>query len=101
MFQQISVEETLFGPILVLCYVNDMQINIDQDCQLLLYADDSVILFSHRNPEKISQHLGCQVESCSKWFVDNKFSLHLGKTECMWFGPPRKLKKVQRFFHNM
>ena len=38
---------SLLGPILFLCYVNDMQISIDQDCQLVLYADDSVILFSH------------------------------------------------------
>ena len=88
---------SILGPILFLWYVNDFQNSIDQDCQLLLCADDSVILFSHRNPEKISQHLVCQLESCSKWLVDNKLSLHLGKTECMLFGPPRKLQKYNDF----
>ena len=65
-----------------------------------LYADDSVILFSHKNPEIISQKLGLQLESCSKWLVDNKLSLHLGKTECMLFGPPRKLHQYQDFSIN-
>ena len=35
--------------------------------------------------------------SCSDWLVDNKLSLHLGKTECILFGPKRKLKKVKYF----
>ena len=82
---------SILGPILFLCYVKDMQISIDQDCQLVLYADDSVILFSHKILRKYLSTFGCQLESCSKWLVDNKLSLHLGKTECMLFSPPRKL----------
>ena len=78
---------SILGPVLFLCYVNDMQISIDSDCQLLLYADENVILFSHKNPEIISQKLCLQLESCPKWLVDDKLSLHLGKTECMLFGP--------------
>ena len=89
---------SILGP--VLCYVNDMQISIDSECQLLLYADDSVILFSHNNPEIISQKLGLQLESCSKWLVDNNLSLHLGKTERMLFGPQRKLHQYQDFSIN-
>ena len=37
------------------------------------------------------------MESCSTWLVDNKLSLHLGKTECMIFGSKRKLKRVNFF----
>ena len=33
------------GPLLFLCYVNDMSISINSDCKLLLYADDSTIIF--------------------------------------------------------
>ena len=35
-------------------------------------------------------------ESCSSWLIDNKLSLHLGKTERMLFGPKRKLSKVKK-----
>jgi hypothetical protein len=51
-------------------------------------------LFSHHDPDFISQKLGKALESCSDWLVDNKLSLHLGKTECMIFGPKKKLKKL-------
>ena len=30
---------SVLGPLLFLCFVNDMVISIDQDCNLLLYAD--------------------------------------------------------------
>ena len=88
---------SILGPLLFLCYVNDMSISINSDCKLLLYADDSTIIFSHKNPDVISDRLGKELESCSDWLVDNKLSLHLGKTECIIFGPKRKLKKVTNF----
>ena len=85
------------GPLLFLCYVNDMVISIDPDCKLLLYANDSTILYSHSDPDQIANNLGKVLESCSDWLVDNKLSLHLGKTECILFGPKGKLKKVKNF----
>ena len=72
-----------------------MVIIIDPDCKLLLYAHDSTILFSHSDPDQIANKLEKVLESCSDWPVDNKLSLHLGKTECILFGPKRKLKKVK------
>ena len=34
---------------------------------------------------------------CSKWLVDNKLSLHMGKTECIIFGSKWKLWKINCF----
>ena len=88
---------SILGPLLFLCYVNDMSISIDSECKLISYADDSAILFSHKDPNVISEKLGKVLENCSSWLVDNKLSLHLGKTECLLFGPPRKLKSIEKF----
>ena len=88
---------SILGPLLFLCYVNDMSISIDDDCKLILYADDSAILFSHADPRVISEKLGKVLENCSNWLVDNRLSLHLGKTECILFGPSRKLSRVSEF----
>jgi len=71
-----------------------MIISIDKECKLILYADDSTILFSHKDPVFISQKLGHVLECCSEWLVDNKLSLHLGKTEYIMFGPIRKVSKL-------
>jgi hypothetical protein len=88
---------SILGPLMFLCYVNDMPISISKKCKLLLYADDSAIIYSHKNLSVIKSTLGQELESCSKWLVDNKLSLHLGKTECILFGSKRKIKKSEDF----
>ena len=64
---------------------------------MLLYADDSAILYSHKNPKVISEKLGIELEMCNKWLIDNKVSLHMGKAECVLFGSKRKLRKIDNF----
>ena len=78
-------------------YVNDMKISISLESKLFLYADNSAILFSHKDTEVISRKLGSELEFCSKWLIDNKLSLHTRKTECMLFDSKRKLRKVNDF----
>ena len=86
---------SLLGPLLFLCYVNDMPISIK--CKLLLYADDSALIISGTDPKRIAEELSKELESCQQWLKDNKLSLHLGKTETMIFGTKRKLKEVKSF----
>ncbi len=50
---------------------------------VLLYADDSVLLVSDKDPRAVSDTLSKELESCNEWIVDNRLSLHLGKTEAM------------------
>ena len=54
-------------------------------------------MFSHKNPEFISQKLGKELELCNELLIHNKLSLHLGKTECILCGPKRKLKTIANF----
>ena len=83
---------SILGPLLFLCYVNDMPMSIK--CKLLLYADDSALIVSGSNPQAIADALSKELESCRQWLMDNKLSLHLGKTESILFGSKRKLKRL-------
>ena len=88
----------ILGPLLFLYYVNDMSFSIRPGCNLLIYADYNTIIFSfnliqifsHKVPIIISQKLGLFT-----------VSLHLGKTECIIFGPKRKLMKGINFHIEM
>ena len=86
---------SILGPQLFLIYVNDMVTSVD--CRLSLYADDSVLLFSHKDPNVIADRLSTELSNCKRWLVDNKLSLHVGKTECLLFGTKRKLNGVRDF----
>ena len=88
---------SILDPLLFLTYINDMYVSIEKDCKLIVYVDDSAILFTHKNPDAISSKLGNVLEKFSDWLIDNKLSLHLGKTECMLFEPPGKIKQITNF----
>ncbi len=57
------------GPSLFLCYVNDMELAVK--CNLLLYADDSVLLASDKNPKVIAEMHSENLETCNDWLIDN------------------------------
>jgi len=59
---------------------------------LLLYADDSGILVSGKNKQDGEQLLTTDLNCLSQRLIDNKISLHLGKTESILFGSPQKIK---------
>ena len=85
---------SILGPLLFLLYVNDMPQAIK--CDLLLYADDSVLIFSHKDIDVINKQLNEDFNSLCDWFVDNKLSIHFGedKTKSILFANKNKIKKV-------
>ena len=86
---------SILGPQLFLIYINDMCLSVD--CRLSLYADDSALLFSHKNSAEIASRLSIELTKCKHWLVDNKLSLHVGKTECLLFGTKHALRRVSGF----
>ena len=86
---------SILGPLLFLVYINDMHLSIQ--CRLALYADDSALFFSHSDPAVISERLGSELSLCRSWLIDNRLSLHIGKTECILFGTTHRLKRVGDF----
>ena len=85
---------SILGPLLFLIYVNDMSQSVN--CGLLLYADDSCLIVTHKDVNYIEKTLNTNLSSLCDWLVDNKLSIHLGKTESILFGTRNKLAKVNQ-----
>jgi len=85
---------SILGPLLFTLYVNDMSTAVN--CDLSLYADDSMLLISGENVNHVEEALEQEMNEISKWLQANKLSLHLGKTESILFGSVHKLKKVSK-----
>ena len=66
---------------------------LTKKCELLLYADDSCILFQDKNIAAIEQKLNENFSNICDWFLDNKLSIHFGedKTKCILFSGKNKL----------
>ena len=97
-FQKVTCgvpQGSILGPILFLCYINDMASSLS--CRLSLYADDSALVASGKSARELSEFLSSELESCRKWMVDNKLSLDVGKTEAIVFGSSRRLNSIDDF----
>ena len=62
------------------------------ECDLLLYADDSCLVFGDTNVNEIEKQLNRNFNFLCDWFVDNKLSIHFGedKTKSILFGRKNK-----------
>ena len=65
------------------------------DCELLLYADDTCLIFQHNDITEIETALNKNFSMLCNWFVDNKLSIHFGedKTKSILFGNKYKIQK--------
>ena len=66
------------------------------DCDLFLYADDTCLLFQHKDLERIKEELTKNFSNICDWFVDNKLSIHFGedKTKSILFSTKNRKKKI-------
>ena len=66
------------------------------DCDLLLYAGDTCLLYQHKYLDQISKELTKNFCNICDWFVDNKLSIHFGddKTKSILFSTKNKKKKI-------
>ena len=63
--------------------------------RLMLYADDSCVVFQHKDIEVIEKQLNKDFTNLCEWFVDNRLSIHFGddKTKSILFSNKHNLKK--------
>lgn len=79
----------ILGPLLFLIYINDISSAVR--FKLLLYADNLALIVSGKNTQHIQESVSSELEAAREWLINNKLSLHLGKTESILFGSKRKL----------
>ena len=87
---------SVLGPFLFLVYINNIFDCIKSNTFCHLYADDTVIIQSAKDPEALKQGLEMQLEYLSAWFYCNKLSVNTGKTELIFFGRKQKVAECKQ-----
>ena len=87
---------SILGPLMFLIYVNDMPQAVT--LTLLLYADDSWILYQHNDVVQIEKRLNEDFGNLCDWLVDNKLSIHFGedKTKSILFTSKRRANNIRQ-----
>ena len=78
---------SILGPLLFLIYINDMHSALKK-CIVHHFADDTNLLFSHKDPEVIRKTMNKELQLLYDWLCANRLSLNVNKTEFIIFRPP-------------
>ena len=81
------------GPLLFLLYINDLA-NVSTTLHFILFADDTNIFYSNRSCTSLMEIVNNELTLISKWFVANRLTLNVDKTNFINFKSYRKIKPV-------
>jgi len=88
---------TVIGPILFLCYINDMPSSVSS--QVRLFADDAII-YRRINTEKDTELLQNDLNSLENWEKTWKMSFNASKCESIIFSRKRSTRVTTYFLHD-
>ena len=80
---------SILGPLLFLLYINDL-CNVSKVVDLILFADDTKIFFSHKDFNLLPEILNSKMHKLTQWFRANKLSINFKKSNFMVFRPPQR-----------
>ena len=73
---------SILGPLLFLLYVNDLGY-ISEDVFCMLFADDTSLLFSDKDVNRLKCNMNIVLQEVMTWFQTNKLSVNIEKTNFM------------------
>ena len=84
---------SILGPLLFTAYINDLPECIPE-VKVNLYADDTAITVSFKDPIEMEGKLNKSINRLSSWFSKNKLSLNIKKSKLMLFGTQSQIEKL-------
>ena len=67
---------SILGQMLFILYINDI-VNSSNLLRLILFADDTNILYSNKNIDILYETLNNELEKVSKWLIANNLSVNI------------------------
>ena len=85
---------SILGPLLFVLFVNEMP-NVVSRCNVMMYADDTVMIFSSNSAEEIEDVLNQELNSLYAWLSTNGLFLNKKKSEFIIFGTSARLSSTR------
>ena len=90
-----TVQGSCLGPLLFILFCNDIHL-VTEHCNVILFADDTILYYSHSNPNYLKWALERDLYLIHDWFKAIKLSLNISKTVYMDFSPrPMTIPKIK------
>ena len=89
------------GPLIFLIFVNDLHLHL-QDSECVQFADDTTLIFRHKNIHYLSYCIECELVRLQDWFNANKLTLNVSKCSYLLFtSKNQKDKNIELTLNNV
>ena len=82
-FQGGIPQESCLGPTLFIFYINDVFRSINENVNIMMFADDCVLYKSHESCDNVLDGLQKGLDNYVEWRRKNNMHLNAGKTKAM------------------
>jgi hypothetical protein len=76
---------SILGSLLLLIYINDLPMVVDENTNMVLFADDMSILITGSNKMDFEENINQTFLNINTWFRSNRLALNLNKTQLLEF----------------
>ena len=87
---------SILGPLMFILIINDIESNLKL-CNIILYADDTVLFYAGKTSTEIENILGSELQQIAHWLNNLVINLKKSKTECVLYGTHQKTSKSTAF----
>lgn len=77
------------GPLLFICFINDLVYNVDQS-EIVLFADDATIPVTADTSNALKTRLESAIGQAANWLKNNRLHINIEKTHCIKFKTKNK-----------
>ena len=74
---------SIIGPLLFICYINDLYPTFGADSPVYSYADDTQIIVTAKNISSLIKKIEETIATAQKWYSDNSMKNNIGKSEIL------------------
>jgi len=76
---------SVLGPLFFLIYINDLPTIVNNDNNMVLFAEDTSIIITDTNQRDFNVNANQMFQDINTWFKVNLLTLNLNKTQCLEF----------------
>ena len=86
---------SILGPLLFICFTNDLPENFLKICKISAYADDTQLIITAKTLPKLKEKIQTAIQTAQKWFKTNGMKINSDKTNILIFNTHPETKNLK------
>ena len=91
---------SILGPILFVCFTNDLAKEFEEECKIVSYADDTILIVKDKNQNNLKARLENVIKLAQNWYTKNSMKNNIDKTEILVMSKGKETPKIEIEFED-